>query len=172
MRATFSSYSSLSINTPVTPTIICLKIEWTQKQISKNGEWSKDNPSLPYFVLCGSSFQKSTKLNWSPLQEQLKELSFLFSGFLLRVQISELSHIIWTTWSWFILMTLGSIYTKKRGTGQRPSRLNQYKKSILSTLFFPFSGRLFSLFPELLKWQGEVFILPFLWIYTRSVSWS
>lgn len=75
LRAAFSSYSS-SINTPLTRAIICLKNEGTQEQISKSGDYSKDNPRPARFVLRCSQFQKSTKLNWSPLQEQLRERIF------------------------------------------------------------------------------------------------
>lgn len=65
--------------------------------------------------------------------------------------------LIYLYYSWLHL------YKEKRGTGQRPNRLNQCQKSILYAFFFPFSSRLFLFFPELLIWQGEASISPFLW---------
>lgn len=76
--------------------------------------------------------------------------SLLFSSFLLL--ILKLSTERWTLWiESYLLNQLTLIYLydswlhlykEKRGTGQRPNRLNQCQKSILHTLFFPFS-RLF-----------------------------
>lgn len=77
-KAMSSSYSSSSINSPLTSAIIYLKIEWTQEQTSKGGKSSNDNPSLPHFMLRCGWFGKNTKLKWRPLQEQLREWICLF----------------------------------------------------------------------------------------------
>lgn len=167
----FSSYSSSSIKTPRTPAIICLRIEWTQEQTSECGKSSNDNPSLPYSILWCGWFWKNTKLQWWPLQEQLKRMDL----FIIKLSTEKwnlwIESYLWTSWSWFIFITLGSISTK-RGTGQRPSKLNQCQKSILYAFFFPFSSRWFLFFPRLLKGQGEISISLFLCLYNLDVSWS
>lgn len=137
---------------------------------SKSGKYSKDNPGLTHFVLWCSQFQKSIELNWSPLQDQL---SFVYS----QAFSWEMKSLNWVISfelvdpdflydSWLYL------YQEKRRTGQRPNRLIQCQKSILKTLFFSFSSRLFLFFPEWLKWQGKISITLFLVMYCLRISWN
>lgn len=86
----------------------------------------------------------------------------------LRMESFRLNRLIliYLYYSWLHL------YKEKRGTGQRPSRLNRCQKSILYAFFFPFSSRLFFYFsPGLPKWRGDVSISRFLWFYNLRVSW-
>lgn len=144
LNAIFSSYSSSSTNISLTPATICSKTEWTQKQTQKVVNVLT---TQAFHTSCydGVGFRGEQNSVGVPCKSSL-----LFSSFLLL--ILKLSTERWTLWiESYLLNQLTLIYLydswlhlykEKRGTGQRPNRLNQCQKSILHTLFFPFS-RLF-----------------------------
>ena len=142
------------------------------KKTSKSGECSKDNPRLPQFVLRCNQLQKSTKLNRSPLSEQLREWICLFSSFLQRDDISEMSHFIWTSWPWFISMTLSFIYIKKREELGRDPKGWINVRNQFWTPFSPLSVADYFYFSLNCSNDKVKFQFHCSWWYTTSVSWS
>lgn len=97
--------------------------------------------------------------------------SLLFTSFLLRDELSELSHIFWTSWPWFIFMALGYIYTKKREKlGKDPIGWINVKNQFCTRFSSPSVDYFY--FPWIDQMTTWSFYFTFPVYINLSVSWS
>ena len=125
-------------------------------------------------ILCYdvASFRKVQNWKEPTHYKSSLENGYVYSQAFSRDDISEMSHFIWTSWPWFISMTLSSIYIKKREElGIDPKGWinvrNQFSTPFSSPSVADYFYFSLNCSNDKVKFQFHCS-----WWYTTSVSWS